>query len=199
MPELDDDDTEVEETETETEVVETEDQDPGGTEQLGDAGKKALDAMKAKWREERAKRRDIEARFAVLEKQKPADNPTDDKPDTPDPEEIRKQVEAELTAERTRERVLDKIEAKAAKTFVDPDVAPLLLMQQHKIEDFLDDDGKPDLEAIQDALKELLENKPYLAAQGGKRFQGSGDGGARPPKPARPKSLDEAVKMRLST
>jgi len=36
---------------------ETDEPDPAGSEALGDAGKKALDSMKAKWREERDKRR----------------------------------------------------------------------------------------------------------------------------------------------
>lgn len=210
MPEQDDVDTDV--TEDKVEDAETtdekdEDADPEGAEQLGDAGKKALVAMKAQMRDERSKRRDLEAQLAALKAQKPAGKP-DPKPDEgkaeePDPEAIRREVEAEVRAEletaQRKERVLDKIEVKAAKSFADPADAPLMLLQEHKHEDFLDDDGKPDLEAIQDALTALLDKKPYLAAaQGGKRFQGSGDGGAKPPKPARPKSLDEAVKVRLS-
>lgn len=213
MPEQDDGETDV----TETEVEETEDEvtddkdetDPDGAEQLGDAGKKALNSMKAQMREERSKRRALEAQVAELTKSKPVAKPAsqkseEDKPeDAPDAEAIRREVEAEVKAEleaaQRKERVLDKIEVKAAKLFADPADAPLMLLREHKHEDFLDDDGKPDLEAIQDALTALLEKKPYLAAaQGGKRFQGSGDGGARPPKPARPKSLDEAVKVRLS-
>jgi len=184
-----------------------EDEDPEGAEQLGDAGKKALDAMKARLRDERRRRREVETELADLKKPKPTASPAkseaNGEADAPDPAELRRELEAEVKAQlegvARRERVLDKIEAKAAKSFADPTDAVTLL--RDKTDDFLDDDGKPDLEAIQDALKQLLENKPYLgvAAQGGtKRFQGTGDGGAKPPKPARPKSLDEAVKMRLS-
>lgn len=47
---------------------------PEGAESLGDAGKKALDAMKAKWHAERDARKALEARIAELEGGKqPAD------------------------------------------------------------------------------------------------------------------------------
>jgi hypothetical protein len=209
MPEQDNEavETEVEDTESETTEEADEVTDPEGAEQLGDAGKKALDVMKRQMREERTKRRAAEAKLADLANAKPSDKPVSGEDgkaeDAPDADAIRREVEAsvkaELGAQQARERVLDKIEVKAARSFTDPADAPLMLLREHKIEDFLDDDGKPDLEAIQDALKELLEKKPYLAAaQGGKRFQGNGDGGAKPVKPARPKSLDEAVKRSLS-
>jgi hypothetical protein len=184
------------------------DEDPEGAEQLGDAGKKALDAMKRQMREERTKRRAAEAQLAELSAKaqpKPEENGKPDG-DAPDLEALRREVEAEVAArikaelgvEQGKERVLNKIEVLAAKPFADPADAPLMLLREHKIEDFLDDNGNADVEAIQDGLKDLLEKKPYLAAQGGKRFQGSGDGGARPPKPARPKSINEAVSKRLS-
>jgi hypothetical protein len=43
----------------------------------------------------------------------------------------------------------------------------------------VDDDGNVDEAAIAKALTDLVADKPYLAAQGGKRFQGTADGGAR--------------------
>ncbi len=76
-----------------------------------------------------------------------------------------------------------------------------MLLRDHKVDDFIDD-GKVDVDAIQDALTELLEKKPYLgaAAQGGKnRFQGSAEGGAKSHKPQRPQSLAEAVNRRYNT
>jgi hypothetical protein len=184
------------------------DADPEGADALEDPGKKALDAMKARVKRERERRIKAEEDLAEARKPKPKPKPpskpaeaTDTEP-PPDPDEIRRQVEAEVKAEAARERVLDKIETKAAKGFADPADAVALVMNGHKIEDFLDK-GQPDLEAIQEALDELLEKKPYLAAvpaQGGKpqRFQGSADAGAKPPKPARPKSLDEAVRRSLA-
>lgn len=190
--------------------TDTSDEDPEGADKLGDAGKKALDSMKARVKRERDRRIAVERELVDLKKPKPA--PTAKKHDSADgdklavdADEIRKQVEAELAekmaADQARERVLDKIEAKAAKGFADPVDAVAMLMRDHKPDDFLDN-GKPDVEAIQDALTELLEKKPYLGAAaqgGGSRFQGSAEGGAKPHKPQRPQSLHEAVNRRYNT
>ncbi len=140
------------------------------------------------------------AKGADLPKGKPAEG----KPDAEvDVEKIRaeaaEQAKQEAQREALKERVLDKIEAKA-KDFADPADAVVMVMRGRTADDFIDD-GKIDVDAIQDALTELLEKKPYLgsAAQGGKnRFQGSAEGGAKSSKPARPKSLDEAVRRRLT-
>jgi len=130
------------------------DGEPEGADQLGDAGKKALDAMKARVKAEREKRRAAEAELAQLKgKAKPDE--------TPDVDDIRAQARAEAQAEALRERALDKIEAKAAKLFADPEDARALLAAQ--VGDFVDD-GKIDVEAITDALEELLKKKPHLAA-----------------------------------
>jgi hypothetical protein len=40
-------------------------------------------------------------------------------------------------------------------------------------------DGEIDEAAVAAAIDKLITDKPYLAAQGGKRFQGGGDGGPR--------------------
>lgn len=142
--------------------------DDAGADQLGDAGKKALDAMKAKWRSERDARKALADELAKLKAPKDADQP--------DPEQIRKQAREEAAAEMLRDRALDKVEAKAAKLFADPEDARALLASQ--VDDFIDG-GSIDTDAIQDALNELLEKKPHLAATAGKRFAGSADGGAR--------------------
>lgn len=194
----------------------TDDDAPGGDDAgddedkpLGPAGEKALAAEKERRRTEQARRRAAEKKVADLEAQmaqtrkavKPSaqDGGGDSGDDKVDPEEIRRQAREEMQAEAARERVLDKIEVKAAKSFADPADAAALLLRDHDIEDFLDG-GKPDVEAIQDALGELLKKKPYLGAtaQGGKRFQGTADGGAKPVTPARPKSLGEAVARALA-
>lgn len=127
----------------------------------------------------------------------------DDKPVEVDVDKIRaealEQAKKEALQETLKERVLDKIEVKA-KDFADPVDAVAMLMREHEADDFIDD-GKVDVVAIQDALKELLEKKPYLAAaaQGGKqRFQGSAEGGAKPHRPQRPQSLHEAVSRRYN-
>jgi len=172
---------------------------------LGPKGEKALQAEKERRRQETMRRRTAESKATDLQAQldelrkagaKDGDGEDGEKPDL---DAIRKQVEAELKTEAARERVLDKIEVKAAKAFADPADAVAMLMRAHDPSDFLDD-GKPDVEAIHEALEELLEKKPYLgAAQGGKqKFQGKADAGAKPAKPARPQSLNEAVKRVLT-
>lgn len=159
--------------------------EPDGADQLGDAGKKALDAMKAKWQKERDERKALAARIAELEAPK-------DKTDQPDPEKIRQQAKAEAAAEVLKDRALDKVETKAAKLFADPEDARALLAS--RVDEFVDD-GKVDTEAIEDALADLLKKKPHLAAATAKRFQGGADGGAR--KGSKPDQLtrDDLKKM----
>lgn len=156
--------------------------EPGGADsdrELGPKGERALAAEKDKRRSAQAELREWKALGL-----KPADikKILDDRKgqgDPPNPEQIRSEAKAEAQAELMQSRVLDKIEAKAARLFADPDDAAALLMRDHDADDFLDD-GKIDVDAIQDALDGLLSKKPYLAAaQSGKRFQGSADGGTR--------------------
>lgn len=146
--------------------------EPAGAENLGDAGKKALDEMKEKWKAARERAKVAEDKLAAAAK--PADSA--EKP--PDLEELRKQARDEATAEALNDRVLDKIEAKAARLFKDPEDAVLRLGKS--VGEFIDD-GKIDLSAIDDALGELLKKRPdFGIAQGEtRRFQGGADGGAR--------------------
>lgn len=139
-----------------------------GADKLGDAGKQALDRMKVRLREEKTARKALEAQLA-------AKTPAKDD-DAPDPAEIRKAAQAEARAEVLIERALDKVEARAAKLFADPEDARALLAGH--VDDFIDD-GKVDVDAVDEALKELLSKKPHLAAATAKRFQGGADGGAR--------------------
>jgi hypothetical protein len=161
------DDTTVETDDVDTDLVD--DSDDGGTgdaDKLGDAGKKALDSMKSKWQKERDARKALEAKMA-------ADSKPDDQQD---PAEMRKQAQAEARAEVLKDRALDKVEAKAAKLFADPEDARALLAS--RVDDFVDD-GQVDVDAINEALTDLLSKKPHLAAATAKRFQGGADGGAR--------------------
>lgn len=134
---------------------------------LGPKGEKALREMKKRARAAERELRKIKA-------QKPDDKADDDKPD---PDKIRQEVEAEVTQKVAKERALDKLEAKAARTFQNPDLARKLLKDQ--ADDFLDEKGNPDVEAIQEALDELLEDEPYLAVDDGRKFKGTADSGTR--------------------
>lgn len=165
---------------------------------LGDKGKQALDRMKEQRNAARTQLREFKAlglspeQIKALQK-KPAAGTED--PEAPSPDEIREQARTEARAEAMRERVVDKIEAKASRAFADAEDAVAILLRQHDPDDFLDGD-KLDVEAIQEALDELLEKKPHLAVQGGKRFQGTPDGGTR--KAARPGQLKRDDLSRMS-
>ena len=132
-----------------------------------------------------AKIRDLEGKKA------PAPKKADDAEDKIDADKIREEAKAEAAREALHGRVEDKIEAKAA-AFEDPEVAVAVLLRKNDIEDFIDD-GKVDVDAIVDALKELGEKQPNLLAQGGKKFKGDPDGGARKESTGRPKTLGDAV------
>lgn len=162
---------------------------------LGPKGEKALAAEKQKRREAQKQLREWKALGLSAADIKKLLDERDDTGEKPDADRIRQEARAEAQAELLEGRVLDKIEAKAARLFADPDDAAALLMKGRDADEFLDD-GKIDVEAIQDALEELLEKKPYLAAQGGRRFQGSADGGTR--KESRTKQLTRDDLKRMS-
>jgi hypothetical protein len=175
---------------------------------LGPAGEKAYLAEKEKRKQaaeraraEKARADAAEAELAKLRRTaerakakaaKPEEKPADDEPDV-DPEEVQREAEAKATAKANERIVKAEVRASAAGKLSDP-LDALKFLDLSKFE--VDADGNVDTEEIDDAIVDLLEKKPYLAvpAQGErKRFKGSGDGGAKPNKPARPKSLGEAI------
>lgn len=144
---------------------------------LAEAGRKAIAAERAKAKSESQKRRLAETELAALKAslEKKAESA-----ETVDPKAIAETAKAEVRAEILKDRALDKVEVLAAKTFANPALAAKLLASD--VDSFVDD-GKVDVEAINDALKALLEAEPYLAAAPAKRFQGSADQGPRNSKP----------------
>jgi DNA-binding transcriptional MerR regulator len=187
----------TEETTDAEDTPETTDEDDGA-DALGDKGKQALDRMKEQRNAARAEAREAREYKALglspaeIKKILDERNGADGKPDA---DAIREEARREARAEAQRERVTDKIEARAAKAFTDAEDAVAILMRNHDPDDFLDGD-KIDVDAIQEALNDLLEKKPHLAAQGGKRFTGTGDGGTR--KEARPNQLTRDDLKRMS-
>lgn len=161
--------------------AEDDDQD-GDPDKLGDPGKRALESMKAQVKKSRAALRPWSALARELGVKTPADikalvdGKAKDGKDAPDAEQIRREARAEVERETVRDRVLDKIEAKARK-FADPADAAALLLREGEVDDFLDG-SRIDAAAIQDALDDLLERKPYLAAAGA----GDSNGGRKGPK-----------------
>ncbi|KOG21995.1 hypothetical protein [Streptomyces viridochromogenes] len=144
---------------------------PEGTDALGDAGKKALDSMKGKWHSERDRRRELEAELETLRAPKPSgDN------DQPDPEAIRREATREATKAANTRILRSEIKAAAAGKLADPtDALAYLDLSSFEV----DENGDVDADEVRDAIDDLLTRKPYLAATGRPRFQGSGDGGAQ--------------------
>jgi hypothetical protein len=158
---------------------------------LGDAGKQALDRMKAKWQKERDRARDAEARLAEATKKKPADG------EQPDPDEIRAEAEKAATAKVNQRIVRSEVRAAAAGKLQDPrDAITLLDLSKFDV----DEDGNVDEDEIADAIDELLKNKPYLGVTQGdsKKFKGGADAGPRGNGKAGKPQLTEADVKKLA-
>ena len=85
-------------------------------------------------------------------------------------------VEAAALAKANEKIVRAEIKAAAAGKLADPSDA-LRYLDLTKFD--VDADGGVDESAVNEAIAELIEQKPYLAAQGGRMVTGSANGGAR--------------------
>ena len=143
---------------------------PEGSEALGDAGKKALSAMKEREKAARARARELEREVAEL---KAAIEAKDKTPDEQELDAVRREAEAAAIA-RANERILrSEIKAAAAGKLADPEDA----LRYLDLEEFeVDESGNVDATEIVDAINELLERKPYLSAQGGRVTLDTGRG-----------------------
>ena len=144
--------------------------DNAGAESLGDAGKKALDSMKAKWRAAETAAKDSATEFAAYKataEGREAEHKLDQ-----DNQKVRDDA---LSA--ANQRILKaEVRAAAATKLADPaDALRFLDLSSFEV----GEDGEIDAATVASAIDDLIASKPYLAAQGGKRFQGSADGGAR--------------------
>lgn len=168
-------------TDTGDEDVEDQDQDEDGTDgpaeeeaededgddaPLGPKGEKALKAEKERRRSEAKRRRKLEAELADLKSGGKAD----------DPDQIRRQAEQAATAKANQRIIRAEMRAAAAGKLADPaDALTFIDTDQFEV----DEDGNIDVDEVADAISDLIKTKPYLAAATAKRFQGTGDGGAR--------------------
>lgn len=148
----------------------TESTNTEGEAALGDAGKKALDAMKAERKAANDRAKALEAQLAELTAKvegKEAEYAAEQK--------ARESEKAALA--RADEKILKaEVRAAAKGVLADPaDAFKFLDLSAFEV----GADGDVDVSALTDALNTLIEDKPYLAAQSGKRFQGGADGGAR--------------------
>lgn len=141
-----------------------------GESALGDAGKKALDAMKTKWKDADKLAKDNAVALAAIQA----------KLDGKEAEHTAAQEKAateKAALDKANGRIVrSEVKAAAKGVLADPaDAYKFLDLDSFEVSD----DGEVDDTAIEAALKALVEQKPYLAVQDGKRFQGEGDGGAR--------------------
>ncbi len=97
--------------------------------------------------------------------------------------------EAEYTATQEKLRVQAEADAKANDKILKAEIRaaaagklndPTDALKYVNLSDFeVGSDGEVDSAAVTAAIDALIQSKPYLAAQGGQRFQGAADGGAR--------------------
>ncbi|WP_460801488.1 hypothetical protein [Microbacterium sp. GXF6406] len=141
-----------------------------GAEALGDPGKKALDAMKAKWKSADAAAKETAAKLAALEAKVNG-------------------TEAEHAAATERERVQSEAIAKANARLVRAEVRTAAKGRLSNADDafaFIDisqvevnDDGDIDTSAVTALIDDLIAERPYLAAATAPRFEGGADAGAK--------------------
>lgn len=159
----------------ETEVQDTDAEQDSSTEdeRLGDAGKKALDAWKDRAR--LAEKALKDAKVAAAKAQQEAD--LKDKPaDEQEIERARAEARAEATAEANKRILRSELKALATGKLADPTDAALYV----NLDDFtVSDSGDVDSDALNEAIADLIERKPHLAAQKQSRFDGAADQGAK--------------------
>ena len=145
-----------------------------GATALGDAGKKALDAMKAERNEAKAETKRLSDEFAALKAQiegREAEHAAT----------LAAQAVKDEALSAANQRILKaEVRAQAASKLNDPKDA-LLYLDLSGFE--VGEDGEVDGDAVASAIDKLITDKPYLAAQG-TRFKGEADGGARKEPPA---------------
>lgn len=129
--------------------------DPEGADKLGDAGKKALDKMKAD-RAEAKRLAAAEKRRADELARKVAEFEDRDKSEL-EKATTKAERAAEQAAKATKRAVLAEVKAAAAE-FADPEDAAAFL----DLSAYTSDDGEIDTEAISADLTDLLERKPHL-------------------------------------
>lgn len=148
---------------------------------LGDPGKKALEAERAARR-----RAEKDAKAAKAEADKLREQTQSET------EKLLAAAKAEGRAEvltvANRRLVSAEVRAAAASKLHDPADAIAHL----NLDDFeVSEDGEVDQQAITAAIADLVEAKPYLAAGATPKPTGSPDGGAR--EPNQPQSLDDRI------
>ena len=137
------------------------DPDPEGADKLGDAGKKALDKMKA---DKAAAKREAAAEKKRADELARKVQEFEDRDKTElDKATARAEAAAKRAEAATARAVKAEVKALAAD-FTDVDDA--LVNLNAKLADYADDAGEIDTDAIEADLADLLERKPHLRKQG---------------------------------
>jgi hypothetical protein len=173
-------------TENENTNTKADEQQPEGADALGDAGKKALDTMKAQRNEWRDKYRELQRELEELKTQGAKPEGSDSPDGKEDVQALIAEAERKAKAGANARILQAEIRAAAAGKLADPTDAPLYL-DLTKFE--VGEGGEVDAEEITDAIDDLIKRKPHLAAQRTPKFGGS-DGGPR--NGSRPAQLTEA-------
>ncbi|MEU7814123.1 hypothetical protein [Pseudonocardia sp. NPDC049154] len=146
------------------------DADPPGAEHLGDPGKKALETMKAERKAARDEVARIKAEYDAYKAKQ------EGKEAEHQAQLERDRVQADALAKANQKILKAELRAASAGKLADPaDALRFLDLDEFEV----DENGEVDTTAVTAAIDDLLKTKPYLAAQGGKRFQGGADGGPR--------------------
>jgi hypothetical protein len=143
-----------------------------GADSLGDAGKRALDSMKAERNASRLEAKEARAEIARM-------NEAKESAGKPAEEQALDAARREATLEATtkaNERILrSELRAAAKGKLADPTDAQLYI----DLSEFeVGEDGEIDSDALDDAIDALLARKPHLTAGTPRRFEGDGDQGA---------------------
>ena len=162
----------------------SDDTDGDDADNLGDAGKKALDAMKSERNAARKQAREHKAELDRLKAER-------DNADKPDAEKAlntaRQEAKQEATAVANRRILKAELRTAAKGKLADVSDASLYI----DLDDFeVGDDGDVDVDALNDAIDDLLTHKPHLASEKKPRFEGGADQGARG-RPAKPSQLTQ--------
>lgn len=140
---------------------------------LGDAGKQALDRMKA---ERNAARADAKAQKLELEQLRAAAANKDKPAEEQALEQARAEARAEANKAANTRIIKSELRLAAKGVLADPADALAFI----NVDDFdVNDDGEPDSDALADAIADLLTRKPHLAAAATRKFEGSGDQGGK--------------------
>lgn len=130
---------------------------------LGEAGKKALETERAARKEAERKLGDLEAEVSRLRRSNAANKGTDVEA-----------IKAEIRAEFAEGLVEAQLEAAATGRLAKPEDA-VLFVGRDKIA-ALAKGGKPDKAAINDAIEQVLKDRPYLAGQASPQWGDVGGG-----------------------